>query len=88
MNPTLSSRTHTNSLLVHTQGIMSILGDTQDKEYPLYRDGSPPDTNIVTLSTALFDLIANTLTIYSGVNPAASSAMPSVVLNMSSHFSN
>lgn len=34
--------------------IFNILGDQQNKEYPIYRDGAPPDTGVVTLTTALF----------------------------------
>ena len=31
--------------------IRSILGDTEDKEYPIFRTGSPPDTGVATLAT-------------------------------------
>lgn len=45
--------------------VLSILGDQQDKRYPLFRTAAPPDT-YVTLCTALFDLDARRLRIYTG----------------------
>lgn len=46
-------------------GIQSILGDTADKRYPIYRTATPPDKD-ATLCTALFDLDARRLRIYTG----------------------
>jgi predicted choloylglycine hydrolase len=46
-------------------GILSILGDTADERYPIYRTGAPPDRD-ATLCTALFDLDARMLRIYTG----------------------
>lgn len=51
--------------------IRSILGDTEDKEYPIFRTGSPPDTGVATLATAVFDLVKCTLHVYRG-NPSGS----------------
>jgi predicted choloylglycine hydrolase len=45
--------------------VLSILGDQQGEQYPLYRTAAPPDT-YVTLCTALFDLDARLLRIYTG----------------------
>jgi predicted choloylglycine hydrolase len=44
-------------------GILSILGDMAEERYPIYRTAKPPDTD-ATLCTALFDLDARTLRIY------------------------
>jgi hypothetical protein len=46
-----------------TDGIRTILGDTKDKEYPLYRNGAPPDT-ISTDATAVFDLEIGEMMVY------------------------
>lgn len=44
-------------------GILRILGDRSDSDYPIFRSGKPPD-DIATLATCLFDLDAGLLTIY------------------------
>lgn len=44
-------------------GILEVLGDEHDPDYPLFRSGSPPDGG-ATLCTALFDLDARRLCIY------------------------
>lgn len=46
-------------------GVLSILGDDAHAEYPIYRTATPPDRG-VTLNTALFDLDAQRLRIYTG----------------------
>jgi hypothetical protein len=48
--------------------IYTILGDTQDQDYPIYREGNPPDTDVKTVATAVFDLTARTLLVYTS-NP-------------------
>jgi hypothetical protein len=45
--------------------ILSLLGDTADPEYPIYRTATAPDGS-ATLCTALFDLDRRQLRIYSG----------------------
>jgi predicted choloylglycine hydrolase len=45
--------------------VLSILGDREDEQYPLYRTAAPPDTQ-ATFCTALFDLDARLLRIYTG----------------------
>lgn len=35
---------------------LNVLGDNQDKSYPIYRDGVYPDANCATVATILFDL--------------------------------
>ncbi len=46
-------------------GVLRILGDAAGKPYPIYRTVSPPDTN-ATFCTALFDLDACRLRVYTG----------------------
>lgn len=46
-------------------GVLRILRDLQARDYPILRDGKPPDRN-VTLITALFDLDSKRLTLYPG----------------------
>jgi hypothetical protein len=36
-------------------GVLSILGDTRDPQYPIFRTATPPDS-AATIATALFDL--------------------------------
>ncbi|XP_070575121.1 beta-alanyl-dopamine/carcinine hydrolase-like [Ptychodera flava] len=51
-------------------GILDILGDTKDKNYPLYRTGSEKDP-IATVATGVFDLIKGTWSLYDD-NPKTS----------------
>jgi hypothetical protein len=44
-------------------GILALLGDETDAVYPIYRTATPPDGQ-ATLCTALFDLDARRLRIY------------------------
>lgn len=53
-----------NSVL-ETTGILSVLGDRMDVVYPIYRTAKPPDTD-ATFCTAMFDLDARQLRIYTG----------------------
>ena len=46
-------------------GILGILADQSDQEYPMFRSGDPPDGS-VTLCTAIFDLDARSLRIFTG----------------------
>jgi predicted choloylglycine hydrolase len=46
-------------------GVLSLLGDEADEEYPIYRTATPPDKS-ATLHTVLFDLDARRLRIYTG----------------------
>lgn len=48
--------------------ILTILGDTGDADYPIYRDATPPDTS-VTLCTVFYDLGQKTMEVLVG-NPA------------------
>ncbi|KAJ5069253.1 peptidase c45 [Anaeramoeba ignava] len=45
------------------QGIVDILGDTQDTQWPIYRDAIPPDS-AKTITTSIFDWDQKTLSIY------------------------
>jgi hypothetical protein len=36
--------------------VLTVLGDTEDKQYPIYRNGASPDTNIATTATVMFDI--------------------------------
>lgn len=50
-------------------GVLSILGDTGDALYPIYRAGtSPADAAVVTLCTAVMDVAGGVLTVLAG-NP-------------------
>ena len=43
--------------------VLALLGDQSDRDYPIYRDAAPPDSN-ATLCSALFDLDSRQLRIY------------------------
>ena len=44
-------------------GVLTVLGDRADKRYPIYREAVPPD-GAMTYCTALFDLDAGQLRLY------------------------
>jgi hypothetical protein len=46
-------------------GVLSLLGDEANEEYPIYRTATPPDES-ATFHTVLFDLDARRLRIYTG----------------------
>jgi predicted choloylglycine hydrolase len=48
------------------KSILSILRDQSERDYPILRDGKPPDTKSITLCIGFFDLCGQTLTIYPG----------------------
>jgi hypothetical protein len=50
---------------------LAILGDTKDLQFPIFRNASPPDERLATLTSVVFDLKALTLTVYTA-NPASS----------------
>jgi predicted choloylglycine hydrolase len=45
------------------ESILNILRDQSERDYPILRDGKPPDTRSITLCIGSFDLCAQTLTI-------------------------
>jgi hypothetical protein len=51
-----------------TDDIQRMLGDTSDPLYPIYRDGTGPDSPYVTLTTVVYDFVANVANIFDG-NP-------------------
>ncbi|WIA28816.1 hypothetical protein OEZ86_011345 [Tetradesmus obliquus] len=54
--------------------LLGMLGDTADPEYPIYRHGNnTADAAVVTLCTALFDLEAGTMRVWTG-NPGRASS--------------
>lgn len=53
------------------QDMLTILGDQNDIHYPIFRDGTYPDTNVSTIATAVFDLNNKLLQIYQA-NPSNS----------------
>lgn len=67
-------------------GLRDVLGDTHDPQYPLYRDGTPPDDGVVTLTTVLFDAANNSATFYRG-NPKLGSVSHSFVMAESTQTS-
>ncbi|XP_077983068.1 beta-alanyl-dopamine/carcinine hydrolase-like [Glandiceps talaboti] len=60
-------------------GILNILGDTKDKDYPLYRTGSTKDTD-ATVVTGVFDLVKRTWSLYNE-NPKTS-RKPVLIMNL------
>lgn len=48
---------------VDPAGLLLVLGDEANKEYPIYRTATPPDTGY-TLCTAMIDLERNLMTVY------------------------
>jgi predicted choloylglycine hydrolase len=71
ITPSSRTRQHRGLMLVakgvakNKTGVLKILRDRGAKDYPILRDGTPPDGSM-TLVTALFDLDSKTLTIYPG----------------------
>lgn len=54
---------------INTQdNIVDILGDTQNSDYPIYRDSKAPD-DASTLATGVFDLVQGYFYIYEQCNP-------------------
>ena len=51
-----------------TRDIAQMLGDTSDPMYPIYRDGRAPDTDVVTLTTVVYDLQQKMAMVYAS-NP-------------------
>jgi len=80
-----ASSTHRNAVLATypiprtTSDVRRMLGDTSDKEYPVYRTGNAPDTDVVTMVTAVFDFVNRVALLYGG-NPATSDPVLSVPL--------
>jgi hypothetical protein len=50
---------------IDAAGVLSLLGDEANEEYPIYRTATPPDKS-ATFHTVLFDLDARRLRIYTG----------------------
>ena len=48
-----------------SENVLRILSDDQDKAYPIFRSGKPPD-DLATLMTIVFDLDSALLTVYDG----------------------
>ncbi|XP_070575122.1 beta-alanyl-dopamine/carcinine hydrolase-like [Ptychodera flava] len=62
--------------------ILNILGDTKDRDYPLYRTGSEKDP-VATLATGVFDLVNGTWSLYND-NPKTSHG-PVLVFQLPTH---
>jgi len=59
--------------------ILRILGDNKDTQWPIYRNGAPPDTGSVTVATALFDLDRHRVSIWTDnpkLNPSPLYVIP------------
>jgi len=71
ITPSSQARQHRGEILLakgvaqNKTGVLNILRDREVQDYPILRDGKPPDGSM-TLVTALFDLYSKTLTIYPG----------------------
>mmetsp|Transcript_26674 Transcript_26674/g.68495 ORF Transcript_26674/g.68495 Transcript_26674/m.68495 type:complete len:80 (+) Transcript_26674:943-1182(+) len=59
--------------------LRKVLGDTADKEYPIYRDGAGPDKDVITLSTVIVDMGTKQAIVYDQ-NPQFSS--PSLIIDL------
>ncbi|KAK9862797.1 hypothetical protein WJX84_005916 [Apatococcus fuscideae] len=67
LSPALKPALHMHQVPQGADSILKLLGDTEDAAYPLYCRG---ENGIYTLATALFDLQAATMNVYTG-NPKA-----------------
>ena len=67
------------------QDIITILGDTENEEYPIYRDSQPPD-DCSTLATALFDYNNMKFNVYEKCNPKT--CEPSFIIDIVDHSKN
>ncbi|KAJ6226421.1 peptidase c45 [Anaeramoeba flamelloides] len=65
--------------------IAQILGDHTNADYPIYRNGNPPDTDIETLTTVLMDLNNEKCSMYSG-NPYTDFDNPWKVIDLNTIF--
>ncbi len=50
------------------ESLLSLLRDQSVRDYPILRDGKPPDVRGFTLFIGLFDIGLQTLTIYPGAS--------------------
>jgi hypothetical protein len=50
------------------ESLLNLLRDQNVRDYPILRDGKPPDVRSITLCIGLFDLDSQTLTIYPGAS--------------------
>lgn len=58
----------------------AILGDTMNKQYPIYRNGNPPDAD-ATVITAIFDLVSERVLLFTE-NPKLSKPLKDLSLNL------
>jgi hypothetical protein len=68
-------------LVQNKASLLEVLRDRKTKDYPILRDGRPPD-NSITLVTGLFDLDSGTLTIYPGAGRADEGFEPLLEISM------
>lgn len=61
--------------------LLELLRDRKTEDYPILRDGRPPD-NGITLVTSLFDLDSGTLTIYPGARRSNEGLGPLIEISM------
>jgi len=61
------------------QDCLTILGDTANSQYPIFRDGKAPD-NAATVATASFNLVNKTVSVYQG-NPKSTDPVMTFVLD-------
>lgn len=57
--------------------IQTMLGDTSDKNYPIYRDGSGLDAPYVTLTTVVYDFVNMVANVYN-TNPRSGGSLQAV----------
>jgi hypothetical protein len=62
------------------QSIVEILGDTEDSEYPIFRNEAGSD-EAATIATAVFDMKARTCQVWPGTNPKNSSSILTLSLD-------
>ena len=63
-----------NNSIKNRDEIIQILGDTNNTEYPIYRESISPDTE-TTLNTIIYDLISQNVYLYEHCNPKICSPM-------------
>lgn len=57
--------------------VAKLLGDTSDPQWPIYRTATPPDSGL-TMATAIFDLHAGMVTVWSFTNPASTDPVAAI----------
>jgi hypothetical protein len=68
------SRSDQLPIALSSQAIQNILGDYEDKEYPIFRRGASPDTDVYTICSCVFNHVSKSVQIWCGSNPKETDA--------------